>query len=70
MGYKTETHRLPEGSAWGEERVKGAKYMVTKDELTLGGGGTMLCTDYVSQKCTPKIYMILLTNVPPVNVIK
>ena len=30
---------------WG---IKGAKYMVMKDDLTLDGGHTMQCTDHVS----------------------
>ena len=29
-------------------RVKGAKYMVPEDELTLGGGHTMWYTDHAS----------------------
>ena len=45
--------------------VKGVKYLVTEDDLTLGGGHTMQCIDHVSQKCILEIYIILLTNVTP-----
>ena len=44
--------------------------MVTEDGLTLGGEHTMQCTDHVSLKCTLETYVILLTNVTPVNLIK
>ena len=43
---------LPERREWGQQRVEGVKYMVTEDDLTLGGGRTMQCTDGVSQNCT------------------
>ena len=32
----------------GEGGVKGAKYKVMEDDLTLGGGHTVQCTDHVS----------------------
>ena len=38
--------------------VKGAKYMVTEDDLTLGGGHTMRYTGHVSEKCTSEPCMI------------
>ena len=44
--------------------------MVTEDGLTLGGDHIVQYTDLVSQKCTLKTYIILLTNVPPINTIK
>ena len=55
MGFKTETQRhrqttvwwLPEGRVGGWYMVKGAKYMVMEDDLTLGGGHTMQYTDHV-----------------------
>lgn len=40
--------------------------MVTED-LTLGGGHTVQYTDLLLQKSTPETYIILLTNVTPVN---
>ena len=49
--------------------VKGAKYMVMEDDLTLGGGHTMQYTDHVSQKCALELYIILLTNITPINLI-
>ena len=44
--------------------------MVTEDDLTLGGGHTMQYIDHVSWKCTPETYVILLTSVTQINVIK
>ena len=44
--------------------------MVKGDDLTLGGGHPMQYTNNVSYKCTLDIYMILLTNVIPINLIK
>ena len=44
--------------------------MVTKDELSLGGGHTVRYTEHVTQKCTLETYIILLTNVTPINLIK
>ena len=38
--------------------MKGAKYMVTEDDLTLGGGNTMQYTDHVLQKCSFETYLI------------
>ena len=43
--------------------------MVTEDDLTLGGGHTMQYTDHVSQNYTTETYIILLTNVTPINLI-
>ena len=50
--------------------MKGTKYRVKEDDLTLGGGHTMQYTGHVSQKCTLEIYIILLTNGTTINVIK
>ena len=44
--------------------------MVTEDGLTLGGGHALQCTYHVSQKCALETYMILLTNVSPINLIE
>ena len=44
--------------------------MVVEDSLTLRGWHTVQYTDPVSQKCTPETYMILLTNVATINLIK
>ena len=44
--------------------------MVTEEDLTLGGRQTMQHTDNVSQNCTLKTDIILLTNVTPINLIK
>ena len=38
--------------------------------LTWGGEHIIQYTDYVLQSCTPVNYIILLTNVTPVNSIK
>ena len=38
-------------------------------DLTWGGEHTIQYTDDVLQNCTPEIYIILLTNVTPINVI-
>ena len=39
-------------------------------DLPWGGEPTIQCTDDVLQKCTPETYIILLTNVTPINSIK
>ena len=44
--------------------------MVVEEVLTLGGGHAMLKTDDVSQNCTLETYIILLTNITPMNLIK
>ena len=44
--------------------------MVTEGDLTWGGEHTIQYTDDVGQNCTPKTYIILLTNVTPMNSIK
>ena len=44
--------------------------MVTEGDLTLGGEHTMQFTDDVSQNCTFETYIILLTDVTPINLIK
>ena len=38
-----------------------------EDDWTLSGGHTMQHTDHVSQKSTLETYVILLTNVIPIN---
>ena len=43
--------------------------MVMKKDLTLGGGHTIPYTDDASQNCTLETYIILLTNVTPINLI-
>ena len=50
--------------------MKGTKYMVTEDDLTLDGGHTIQYTDHTSQKCTLETYVILSTNVIPINFLK
>ena len=47
--------------------VKGVKYTMIGDDLTLSGGHTMPYTDHVSQRCTLEAYMIILTYVHPMN---
>ena len=42
--------------------MKGTKYMVTEDDLTLDGGHTIQYTNHASQKCTLETYVILSTN--------
>ena len=41
--------------------------MLTEHDLTLGGGYSMQYTDHVSQTCTLKTYIILLTTATPIN---
>ena len=49
---------------------KGTMYMAISDDLTLGGGHTVQYTGHVSQKCTLETYIILLTNVTPINLME
>ena len=49
--------------------VKGTKYMVADGNWTLGGKHTTEYTD-VKLQCTPENYIIVLTNVTPINLIK
>lgn len=49
---------------------KGVKYLVTGDDLTLGGGYTGQYTDDLFQKCSVETYMILITNASPRNFTK
>ena len=44
--------------------------MGMEGDLTLGGEHTMQYTDGVLQNCTLKTYMILLTNITLINLIK
>ena len=46
---------------------KGAKYLLTQDDLTFGGGHTMQYTDHLSWKYTLETYIVLLNNVTPIN---
>ena len=41
--------------------------MVTEGDLTLGGKHTVQYSDDLLQSCTPETYIILLTNVTPIN---
>lgn len=52
------------------KREKRIKYMMMEGDLTLGSEHAMQYTDDVSQNCTPKIYIILLTDVTPIHLIK
>lgn len=53
--------------------VKGAKYMLTQDDLALGGEHAIQhviqYTDLVSLKCILETYMIPLTNVTLIKLI-
>ena len=44
--------------------------MEIEGDLTWGGEHTIQCTDDVLQNCIPESYMILFTNVTPINSIK
>ena len=50
------------------EKMK--KFFVCVLEVTHVGEHTVYYTDEVIWNCTPKIYIILLTNVTPINSIK
>ena len=52
-----------------QKRVNGGQ-MVMEGDLTLSGEHTMQYTDDVLQNYTPEIYVILITNVIPINSIK
>ena len=41
--------------------------MMIERDLTWGGEHTIQYTDNVLQNCTPETYIILLTNVTPIN---
>ena len=58
------------GERGGEGILKGVQYMVMENNLTSGCGHTMQYTDHMSQKRTLESYIILLTTVTPVNLIK
>ena len=66
---QTTVQWLPDGKGMGGSMVKWVKYMVTEDDLTLGGGHTLQCTGHVSQKYMLETYIILLINVAPINLI-
>ena len=43
--------------------------MVIEEDLTSGGEHTIQYTDDISQNCSLETYIILLTNVTPINLI-
>lgn len=47
-------------------RDEGGLYMMTEDDLTMGGGHIAQYTS-CNIEIHPKTYMILLTNVPPID---
>ena len=53
--------------SWVRVVVKGVKYMVTKENFTLGGGHTMQRIGDISRTCTIETYKILGTNVTSIN---
>lgn len=57
---------------WGEtEEGQGGQILyILMEDLTLGNERTMQYTDDILQNCTVETYIILLTNVTPINVIK
>ena len=56
---------------WGKmKRIKGIKYLVMKRDQTLGSEHTMQHRDEVSQNYTPETYILLLTNITPINLNK
>ena len=59
-----------EGNVERQKRVKEVKYTVTEGDLTLGGEHTMQYTDDGSSNYILEPYIILLTNITPVNLIK
>ena len=69
---KTVVRWLPEGRVGEQWTVKGVKHTVMgmEDDVTLGGGHTMQCTDNVSWIHILETYIILLTNVTLTNLIK
>ena len=59
------------GRRWGRQRrLKGVKYNVTEGPLDLDGEHTMQYSDDALQNCTLAAYIILLTNVTPIHLIK
>ena len=76
VGYKTETqgHRQQRGGhqreGGGAVKGKRAEPAVTEGDLTLAGRHAMQYTGHVSQKCTLETYIILLTNVTPINLME
>lgn len=46
------------------------KYMVMKEELTLDVNTQMQYIDDILYKCTLQTYIVVLTNVFPINLIK
>ena len=69
---QTKAWWLPQGSGLrGQQRVSTMRGSIYGDrrDFTLGGGQTMQYTHDVSQNCTLETYIILLTNVTPINLI-
>ena len=60
----------PERRGVGVVEGNGVKYTVWEGDLTLGGEHTTHCTAHVSQNCTLETYVVLLTKVTPMNLIK
>ena len=70
---KTRRHKgtvVTRGKGHGTVKDKGVKGTVMAGGLTRGGGHIMQYTDYLSYNCTLETYIISLTNVTPVNLIK
>ena len=75
---KTKTHRhrqqyggYQKEGGWGSSKgLIGVKCIGMEKDLTLGGGHTVQYTHDILQNCTLGTYIILLTNVTPVNVIE
>ena len=44
--------------------------MVMEGDLTWGSECIIKCTDEVLQNCTPETYVMLLTNITPINSVK
>ena len=61
---------LPEGKGVGEGEEGMGVQMVMGGDLTWGGEHIIQYTDDVLYNCTPETYVILLTNVTPINSIK
>ena len=52
-----------QGVGRGLYRVKGAKYLVTENDLISGRGHAIQYVDHVSEKSTLETYIVLSTNV-------
>lgn len=67
--FSCVTYDFGSGRCWVKISEKGARYRMTREDGTLGGGHMAQHTDLVTYKPTPETYMIRLTNVTPINVI-